>query len=182
VKIHPHHIRLRSNWLRQPFSALRYQSWLIEEASLTARLQRRYAHFSVAPTRLSLCKPQLDEVVLLGLQSQSYSLVREVLLMGDEQAVVFAHSVIPIASLRGAWNGLGRLGNKPLGAALFKNPQVVRTPLSFKKLSKNHVLYEKAVQHLSIRPTYLWARRSIFSLNCAHILVTEVFLPQLHSK
>jgi chorismate lyase len=182
VKIHPHHIKLRSNWLRKPFSTLRYQSWLIEEASLTARLQQRYADFSVKPTALNLTKLLLDESVLLGLKPHAHSLVREVLLLGDGQAVVFAHSVLPLASLRGAWNDLGRLGNKPLGAALFKNPQVLRTPLSFKKLSNNHVLYQKAIQHINTRPTYLWARRSIFSLNCAHILVTEVFLPQLHCK
>jgi chorismate--pyruvate lyase len=87
--------------------------------------------------------------------------------------------VLPRASLRGAWNGLGRLGNKPLGATLFANPKVKRTPLSYKKLTSNHALYQHAVQHLTDKPSYLWARRSIFSLSCANIMVTEVFLPQL---
>ena len=104
--------------------------------------------------------------------------------MGDNQPVVFAHSVLPRASLRGVWNGLGRLGNKPLGATLFANPKVKRTSLSFKKLTSNHVLYQHATRHLMQNPSanipsYLWARRSIFSLNCANIMVTEVFLPQL---
>ena len=92
---------------------------------------------------------------------------------------MFAHSVLPRGSLRGAWNGLGRLGNKPLGATLFANPKVKRTPLSYKKLTPNHALYQHAIQYLTQKPSYLWARRSIFSLNCANIMVTEVFLPQL---
>jgi chorismate--pyruvate lyase len=104
--------------------------------------------------------------------------------MGDNQPVVFAHSVLPRASLKGAWNSLGRLGNQPLGATLFVNPRVKRTPLSYKKLSPNHALYQHATQHLTQKPEvrkppYLWARRSIFSLSCANIMVTEVFLPQL---
>jgi chorismate lyase len=179
VRIHPHYIKLRSNWLRKPFLTLAYQRWLIEKTSLTARLQKSYGEFHVQLTSLKLAKPMHDEATLLRLKPKQTTLVREVLLMGDNQAVVFANSVIPLASLRGPWRGLGRLGNKPLGAALFKNPCVIRTPLSYKKLSRNHVLYQKAVKHLKICPTYLWARRSIFSLNCAKILVTEVFLPDI---
>jgi len=179
VRIHPHYIKLGTNWLRKPFLTLAYQSWLIEKTSLTARLQRSYADFSVQPTSLKLTKPMQDEATLLRLKPQQNTLVREVLLMGDNQAVVFAHSVIPLASLRGTWRVLGKLGNKPLGAALFKNPRVIRTPLSYKKLSKNHELYQKAAKHLTAYPTYMWARRSVFSLNCANILVTEVFLPNI---
>ena len=93
--------------------------------------------------------------------------------------MVYAHSVLPHRSLRGKWYKLGRLGNQPLGAALFKNMQVTRTPLSYKKLSNNHVLYQKAVKEIAHPPAYLWARRSVFHLNCANILVTEVFLPGL---
>ena len=90
-------------------------------------------------------------------------------------------SVLPRASLSGAWQDLGKLGNKPLGTALFANPKIKRTPLEYKKLSRNHTLYQRATQHLINKPSYLWARRSVFSLNCATILVTEVFLPQLLS-
>jgi len=189
VKIHPHHIKLRSHWLRKPFLASAYRQWLVDESSLTARLQERYTDFYVQPLSQQTAKPICDEAAVLKLKQAATSHIREVLLFGDEQPVVYAHSVLPHASLRGAWVKLGRLGNQPLGAALFGNSRVKRTPLSYKKLSKNHVLYQQAIKHLSQSqsstssiskpPTYLWARRSIFSLNCAKILVTEVFLPQL---
>ena len=155
------------------------QPWLIDTGSLTARLQLRYSHFAVKPVSVKYAKPIMDEATLLHLPAHKAALIRQVLLMGNHQPVVFAHSVLPRASLRGAWNGLGRLGNKPLGATLFANPKVKRTPLSYKKLSPHHALYQHATAHLTIKPTHLWARRSIFSLNCARILVTEIFLPKL---
>ena len=172
----------RSQWLVKPVLAGAFQSWLIDTGSLTARLQQRYSQFSVKPVAVKYAKPITDESTLLHLPAHKTTLIREVLLIGNKLPVVFAHSVLPRASLRGAWNGLGRLGNKPLGATLFANPVVKRTPLRYKKLSPQHALYQHAVQHLSHKPAYLWARRSIFSLNCANILVTEIFLPQLLQK
>jgi chorismate lyase len=187
VKIRKISSNNRSQWLKKPVLAGVFQSWLIDTGSLTARLQQRYKQFAVKPLALKYrpvkyAKAIFDEAALLHLPAHKTALIREVLLMGNNQPVVFAHSVLPRTSLRGAWNGLGRLGNKPLGATLFANPKVNRTPLTYKKLSPHHALYRHAAANLTIKPTHLWARRSVFSLNCARILVTEVFLPQLLQK
>lgn len=204
VKMHKNLSQVRSRWLNKPVASYLYDDWLIDKGSLTKRLQQRYAKFSVQAFAVKYAKPIQDEAALLRSPSYKAVLIREVLLMGNNKAVVFAHSVLPRASLRGAWHGLGRLGNKPLGATLFANPKVQRTPLSYKKLSVNHKLYQQAMkclahslaQHLSQhllqasiqekplyeKPNYLWARRSIFSLNRANIMVTEIFLPQLLAK
>ena len=179
VKIQQNRSQSDHRWLKKPLLAHVHQSWLIDTGSLTARLQLRYSHFVVKPVAVKYAKPMIDESALLHLPAHNTTLIREVLLMGNNQPVVFAHSVLPRISLRGAWNGLGRLGNMPLGATLFANQKVKRTPLSYKKLSPHHALYQHATAHLSIKPAHLWARRSIFSLNCAKIIVTEVFLPQL---
>jgi chorismate--pyruvate lyase len=179
VKIQHHHFNHRARWLFRPVLSGTLACWLVDTGSLTARLRQRYHAFSVQPVAVKYVKPMPDEAVLLHQANHKTALIREVLLMGNNKSVVFAHSVLPRASLRGAWTGLGRLGNKPLGATLFANPKVKRTPLSYKKLTANHTLYKKATQHLLYKPSYLWARRSIFSLNCANIMVTEVFLPQL---
>ena len=179
MKIHQNHSQSCQHWLKKPILARVLQSWLIDNGSLTARLQLHYSHFAVKPVAVKYAKPIANESALLHLPAYKTTLIREVLLMGNNQPVVFAHSVLPRASLRGSWNGLGRLGNKPLGATLFANQKVKRMPLSYKKLSPHHKLFQRATAHLSIKPTYLWARRSIFSLNCAKILVTEIFLPKL---
>jgi chorismate lyase len=151
----------------------------IENGSLTARLKVRYKDFAVRPVLLKNAKSFTDESAQLGLKANQHVLIREVLLVGNNQPVVFAHSVLPHASLRGAWNGLGKLGNKPLGAALFANPKVKRTPLEYKKLSACSPISMRVAGHLKTSPKALWARRSIFSLNCARILVTEIFLEEL---
>jgi chorismate lyase len=182
-----HNINRRNVWLKKPILAHGYQKWLIDNDSLTLRLQQHYTNFSVKPVRLQYAKPLSDEATLLSLTSQQVALIREVQLMGNNQAMVFAHSVLPRMSMRGAWRGLNHLGNKPLGAMLFANPKVKRTPLEFKKLSQQHLLYKETVRYLSYSPTCLWARRSIFSLTtvnekCANILVTEIFLPQILVK
>jgi len=174
----------RQRWLNKPIQANKLQLWLIDNGSLTARLKQCFKRFAVEPVTLKYAKLMQDEAILLHQANYQVALIREVLLIGDHQPVVFAHSVLLRASLRGAWNGLGRLGNKPLGATLFANPKVKRTALSYKKLTPNHVLYQHATRHLTQSSemktlSYLWARRSIFSLGCANIMVTEVFLPQL---
>ena len=168
-----------SRWLKKPTLIATYRNWLIDSGSLTARLKARYRDFAVKPIKLEYAKVVTDELKGLGLKTNQRVLIREVLLFGNNQPVVFAHSVLPRVILRGAWNGLDRLGNKPLGETLFTNPKVKRTPLSYKKLSSHHKLFQHATAHLTIKPTHLWARRSIFSLNCAKILVTEIFLPKL---
>lgn len=158
----------------------RDHGWLINPDSLTARLQQRYTQFSVQTLQMANARVIHDEACVLHLKLHQLATVREVMLLGNQQAVVFAHSVIPRRARRGPWHHLARLGNQPLGALLFANPQVRRTPLTYKKLSKHHVLYQKALPQLAEPPAYLWARRSVFYLNCVSILVTEVFLPALH--
>ena len=158
-----------------------YRPWLIERGSLTARLQSKTKGFHVRALAVQDDLPCRDEAHLLGLVSHQYALLREVILMDDRLPLVFAHSVLPHKALRGVWRGLGRLGNKPLGAALFADPRVIRTPLQYKKISKHHALYMRAAKNLASLPPFLWVRRSIFQLNSAYkhqsIMVTEVFLP-----
>lgn len=176
VKILKNRAGSRQRWLRKPVSSSAYRPWLVDEGSLTARLKARYADFAVQPVMLEYAKALRDEAGMLGLKQHEYALIREVLLMGGGQPVVFAHSVLPRASLRGGWRGLGKLGSKPLGAALFANPKVKRTPLEYKKLSACSPMFMRLSEHIKNPPKALWARRSVFTLKCAKILVTEVFL------
>lgn len=169
----------RQHWIRIPFLAGRYRSWLTERVSLTARLQKNYPDFFVKPVSVSYVRPDAEEVLLLHVPDNATAQIREVFLYGNGKPVVFAHSVLPRNSLQGEWRDLGRLGNKPLGATLFANPKVKRTPLAYKKLSAQHALYQAATNDMKAKPAYLWARRSVFSLNCASIMVIEVFLPDL---
>lgn len=177
MKVFAKSLSSRAKWLRAPISSGVYRDWLIDKASLTKRLQAHCAEFSVKPTKMYAAKSQYDDAQLLCLPPHQKALLREVHLCCTGRPVVFAHSVLPYQSLRGSWQGLSRLGNKSLGSTLFADARVVRTPLAYKKLAKHHALYRRAVADLESAPSALWARRSVFRLKHAVILVTEVFLP-----
>ena len=163
--------------LRLMESQGRYRPWLLDRGSLTRRIQDRCTAFSVRHVRQRHGKAMPSERNMVSLGAHSRELLRDVYLYCGETPLVFAHSVLPAASLHGTWQALGRLGDKPLGAALFSNPRVRRTPLQFRKLNRRDALYRRACAALPNPPASLWARRSVFYLEGRPILVTEVFLP-----
>ncbi len=155
--------------------------WLKDRGSLTQRIQLRCTRFEVRGVRTGLARIALDESSLLGLAPQQLAYSREVFLYADDQPVVFAHSAFAYQHLRSAWSAVRTLGNKPLGALLFAHPLVERKPLHFKSLRDTHPLYQRAAKALKDPPHRLWARRSLFHLHGAPLLVTEVFLPGILS-
>lgn len=183
LKVRARASNARVRWQLKPTGSGPLRAWMIDKGSLTKRLQKHAAQaqqqFSVKLLRQ--CKAQAlgDENKPLGLRAQQYANIRDVSLCVGQTPVVFAHSVLPLSSLRGAWLGLRVLGNKPLGGALFANPCVVRTPILYKKLQPHHALYKTIIRSLPDVLAPVWARRSIFSLHGTSIMVTEVFLPSL---
>lgn len=150
--------------------------WLTDRGSLTARLERQAGSISVRVLFQGLRRPNPDEAFLFASRTARV-MVREVLLLRGATPLVFAHTVFDAGALRGAWRGVGVLGNRPLGAALFADPRIARFPLRQKKLGRGHPLYRRAAARLRRPPAALWARRSIFAAGKSPILVSEVFLP-----
>jgi chorismate--pyruvate lyase len=120
-----------------------------------------------------------DEVSLLNISRPQNIYTRNVFLYADNKPVVFAHSVVAAHHLHHAWHALQHLGSRPLGALLFSHPLVQRAPLRFKALKPDHPLYRQAAGVMQLKPQKLWARRSVFTLHGASLLVTEVFLPDI---
>ncbi len=151
--------------------------WLVDQGSLTQRIMDICPDFAVRSVLQRRAYAYSDEFALLG--QRQYGWLRDVSLCCRDVPIVYAHSVLPFASLSGAWAGLRRLGNRPLGAALFADPLVRREALQFKRLDCRHPLYRAAGMLMSQPPSSLWARRSVFALASRRILVTEVFLPAI---
>lgn len=154
--------------------------WLRHRESLTRLIQARSRQFHVEPVFQRLSPACIDELAIMKLHRLEKAMVREVYLHSDGMPVVFAHSVIKREGLQGAWRSLSTLGNQSLGSMLFSNPLIQRTAFSFKKLKSGHPLYDRACWKLEACPASLWARRSLFTLRMQPILVTEVFLPEIH--
>jgi chorismate--pyruvate lyase len=157
----------------------RLRRWLLDRGSLTQRIQARCGDFrlDVLWQRTAACR--FDEAAVIGLKTRARCLAREVSLNCGSEPLVFAHTVAPLRALNGPWRMLNRFGARPLGAALFADPCIKRHPLRFHHLNWHHPLYPRAALLLRDPPMTLWARRSLFVLNGAPLLVTEVFLPAI---
>lgn len=163
-------------WCAAPVAAGALRRWLTDRGSLTARLQRHAGPVKVKVLFQGLRRANRDEAFLFA-SPAARVLVREVLLLRGTTPLVFAHTVLALDGLRGAWRSIAGLGARPLGAALFADPRVARFPLHQKKLPRTHALHRRAALQLKRTPPPLWARRSIFAVGKSPILVSEVFLP-----
>jgi chorismate--pyruvate lyase len=156
-----------------------YAPWMRDHGSLTRRIQQRCTQFAVQPVRSGLARIAHDESCVLDIPSRQFAYSREVFLLADGQPVVFAHSACAQAHLHGAWQAMSGLGNRSLGSLLFTHPLVIRQPLHYLALRAHHRLYQRAASMLKAAPDTLYARRSLFHLHGAPLLVTEVFLPEI---
>jgi chorismate--pyruvate lyase len=173
-----------SSWkTRMPATLARHslRTWLETQGSLTARIKTRCSRFNLVVLYQGLAKPLPDEVAALGIKPTERAWVREVLLCEGSTPLVFAHSVLPLGHVRGAWNLFQGLGNRPLGEALFADRSISRQPLVFCRLKSHQPLRARLHRHaptqsLSQYPD-LPARRSLFERHGKSLMVTEVFLP-----
>jgi chorismate--pyruvate lyase len=127
-------------------------------------------------------RPQPGERRLLHLRRGTGALVREVELHCAGRPWVFARTLIPPVSLRGAGRRLARLRDRPLGAVLFADPGVQRGPVEVARLLPQHLLFRRAAASLVGHPPLLWARRTLFYMAGRPLLINEVFLPELPSS
>jgi chorismate--pyruvate lyase len=149
---------------RQPPAAL--VPWLTDDSSLTQRLVERCgSRFHVELIAQRRLRPAPGEARALGLRAGAFALVREVYLCCGEQRWVYARTVIPDATASGRYRRLRRLGENPLGAFLFAQPQLARGPLEI-ALAPATALAQEA-----------WGRRSVFRVAGRPLMVTEYFLP-----
>lgn len=155
--------------------------WLTDQRSLTAKLIDHSRRFTVRRLRQGVAVCLADEHAEIGLAHRRQVRERDVLLECDDQPVVFAHTVIPLAASAADWPFFSALGNRSLGATLFSDPQVIRGPLAYARLQPTHPLAIRAGATTSAdwgdRP--LFARRSVFRRAAGVMLVTEVFLPAI---
>lgn len=155
---------------------LDYQTrrWLLDEGSLTKRLVAASAHFHVCVLGQHFARPHQNEARLLHLPARQQCLIREVILHCDQRPVVFARSLMPLATLNGPFRYLRKLGSLPLGALLFADPGLKRE--EFEIAFDTAGSFDVPAQ-LGPADQILWGRRSQFLIKGNQLLVGEIFLP-----
>lgn len=151
------------------------RSWLLDHGSLTERLiTASDGQFRVEVLNQRWELPRLSEANALGIPCRRLALVREVLLYGGDQPWVYARSILPMSTLTGRLHALRKLDNRPLGALLFNDPSMQRSPMEIACLTPNNTTVPAALGNFT---TPMWGRRSVFRLDNKPLLVSEVFLP-----
>jgi chorismate--pyruvate lyase len=89
--------------------------WLGDNGSLTLKLKARCTQFRVKRLHQWRAPCLRDEASILRLAYPQQTWEREVLLYCDQQPVVFAHTVVPLAANATDWPLFSALGERSLG-------------------------------------------------------------------
>ena len=145
------------------------QPVLFDNGSLTARLKSKSQDFRVVVLN--------EQPIQANLFDDRYCdyICREVLLLCDDVIQVYAQSWI---SKPACEKGVEQLGETPLGEVLFQNELWQRSKLEVAKVNDTTKLAE-LLNRKELNRVPIFARRRIFSQIDAHVMVCEVFLPEV---
>ncbi|MEM7562645.1 MAG: chorismate lyase [Pseudomonadota bacterium] len=177
-----------SSWFQESAIAVRTLepdviSWLCDQGSLTRRLVERCGdQFSVRVLSQEWIQPAVDEARLLKVPLRQKAVLRQVQLLCGSQVLVYARSIIPLATLQGPHRRLKHLGTKPLGGYLFAQASLKREQQQLATITRNNPLFEIALPGDKENRPCIWGRRSLFTLSGKSLLVSEYFLPELFNS
>jgi chorismate lyase len=158
------------------------RTWLEAGGSLTARLRR---HGSVRVVVLRQGSQRFWPQEQDDLQHRSGH-VREVALLLNGIAAVWARSATPHDAFHGPWKSLADLGNRPLAELLFQGRHIHRSTIVTSAISR-HGPVERTLRQawtqlpgtMSASPLPRWARSSVFWHHGQPLRVLEAFAPWL---
>lgn len=145
--------------------------WLSNTGSMTRLLEAAsHAQCQVSVLHEGWGNPWQDERGVLKLTSER-CWVREVVLAAHEP-VLFARSVFPERLIE-LFPGLTRLGDQPLGKAIFADNVFQRGEIEITEIDQAHMLWQQVPEFL--REATYWARRSVFHSSLGAFVLSEVF-------
>ncbi len=141
--------------------------WLLDDGSLTGRLiEQGRGRFRVSRLNQGWQVPLPSERRLLDIPERQVAIIREVALQQGARTVVFARSVLPISSLTGRLAHLRRLRNRPLGAILFSNAGMRRSPFELAQINGDNDYLPARLR----QDEPAWCRRSRFTLEGGSVM------------
>lgn len=145
------------------------KEWLIDPGSTTKKFKKKGAKFSIRILFQGKGKISVDEAFSLGIQHGLWAWIRQVLIYADNQCVIYAKAIIPFNDFYQNTNPFIKLKNKSLGQWLFRDKEIKRSPLQFKKILIPENPWEKTENR------YYTARTSLFTKGKNKLLLTEAF-------
>ena len=151
-------------------------SWLLDEASLTKKLEQQCNQFSVQVKQQINTNTEQSPLSPYFTNSEKL-LVREVILHCDHIATVFAQTEIPYSTLSSTQEKLTNLGSESLGKVLFQDKTLQRGKIEVAEFTVGSPVHDFITSLQQTCDHSLWARRSLFYIGAKPLLVSEVFLP-----
>ena len=135
-------------------------SWLNEAGSITSRI-KSFSNF-----KLKLLKDGPGEVDIIEddliISNYEENNIREVILLSNEEPLIYAKSIIPLETIKLGLNILGNLKENPLGDILFSNPEIKKKHMLFAKFESNKKIF--------------YGRKGIYTVKGYPFSVCEIFL------
>ena len=135
-------------------------SWLNEAGSITSRI-KSFSNF-----KLKLLKDGPGEVDIIEddliISNYEENNIREVILLSDEEPLIYAKSIIPLETIRLGLGILGNLKENPLGDILFSNPEIKKKYMLFAEFESNKKKF--------------YGRKGIYTVKGYPFSVCEIFL------
>lgn len=164
---------------QQTISEKRVYPFLYHEDSLTRLIQQHCSGlFNLELISEEWQRPLMNETQLLSLSEDETAFIRKVFLKDDNQALVYARSIIPENTLSGNNKRLLKMGKQPLGDFLFNDESTYRVKMHYATIPVDSELHTEAIKDSGIT-SELWGRQSLFHIEQKPLLVTEIFLPAI---
>lgn len=160
-------------------------AWLRLPGSLSAALRRVHPPFQVRLLRQGLAPAWQGEAAALGAPAGASLHVREVLLLGGGQPLVWARSATTAAAARGHWQTVRGLGMRPLADVLYARADVTRSAIALRWLPASHPEARAAARAWAAHAGApwpgggWWQRSSVFWRRGQALRVCECFSPRV---
>ena len=135
--------------------------WLFENESITQKISADGV-FKLEVMKDGIGWASLDDYRAINIFPRPIR-IREVRLLRDNQAVVYAKSIIPVLTSRYGYPGLEAVGSQPLGELIFQSELFLKQGCKFAKFTFNN------------QDTF-WGRRTNYLVNKYPFSIMEVFL------
>ena len=100
-----------------------------------------------------------DDLIISNYEENN---IREVILLSNEEPLIYAKSIIPLETIKLGLNILGNLKENPLGDILFSNPEIKKKYMLFAKFESNKKIF--------------YGRKGIYTVKGYPFSVCEIFL------
>ena len=153
------------------------QAWLLDRASLTAKLQARCKDLQVKPLfeGWGAAYPFEQPAIASATTSCTQRVwIREVMLCCGQTPWIFARSITPAVAQGQPWAFLRQQGQQPLGQRLFQDPSIQRDRFLFSRWHWSHVANMTDINNPA---QSLLARHCIYHRHNTPLLLSELFLP-----